>query len=151
MYEYMPLLIAGAIIGTFAVIFTVAFFSVKDKKTMGYERNMKDREILKYLGGYAKPYWKSFVLVLVVMLVSITYDLVSPLLVGHIEETVKDTFALPYLFSMVAVYAGVLIVSMICTYIQAITLQKTGQKILSALRTDGRISSPTLRASPTIS
>ncbi len=136
MYEYMPLLIAGAIIGTFAVIFTVAFFSVKDKKTMGYERNMKDREILKYLGGYAKPYWKSFVLVLVVMLVSITYDLVSPLLVGHIEETVKDTFALPYLFSMVAVYAGVLIVSMICTYIQAITLQKTGQKILSALRTD---------------
>ncbi len=136
MYEYMPLLIAGAIIGTFAVIFTVAFFSVKDKKAMGYERNMKDREILKYLAVYAKPYWKNFVLVLVVMLISIAYDLVSPLLVGHIEETVKGTFALSYLFSVVAIYAGVLIVSMICTYIQAITLQKTGQKILSALRTD---------------
>jgi ATP-binding cassette subfamily B protein len=36
----------------------------------------------------------------------------------------------------VAVYASILAVSMVCTYIQAIVLQKTGQRILSALRED---------------
>ena len=136
MYEYLPILIVGAVIGVCSLIFLVAFFSVKDKKAMGYERNMKDGEILRRLAVYAKPYWKSFVLVFVVMILSIAYDLVSPLMIGHIEETVKGTFQLSYLFSMVAVYAGILVVSMVCTYIQAITLQKVGQKILSALRTD---------------
>ena len=136
MHEYLPLLIIGAIIGTFTLIFLIAFFSVKDKKAMGYERNMKDRDIIRRLSVYATPYWKSFVLVFVVMILSIAYDLVAPLMIGHIEETVKDRFELPYLFTMVAIYASVLVVSMICTYIQAITLQKTGQKILSALRMD---------------
>ena len=37
---------------------------------------------------------------------------------------------------MVAVYAGLLIVSMVCTYFQSIILQKVGQKILSNLRQD---------------
>ena len=85
---------------------------------------------------YARPYWKEFLLVLVIMLVSISYDLISPILVGNIEEMIKDKFELPGLFSMVALYAGILIVSMVCTYAQAIILQKTGQKILSSLRED---------------
>ena len=37
---------------------------------------------------------------------------------------------------MVAFYASLLIVSMVCSYFQAIILQKTGQKILSRLRED---------------
>ncbi len=49
---------------------------------------------------------------------------------------VKGTFELPRLFAYVAIYAGILVVSMVCTYLQAIILQKTGQKILSALRMD---------------
>ena len=48
----------------------------------------------------------------------------------------KGQFELSYLFSVVAVYAGILIVSLICTYTQAMILQKTGQKILSAIRQD---------------
>ncbi|MBR3107390.1 MAG: ABC transporter ATP-binding protein [Clostridia bacterium] len=103
---------------------------------MGYDRHMDDREIIKRLMAYAKPYKKEFALVFIVMLLSIGYDLISPLLVGHIEETVKGQFELPYLFSVVAVYAGILIVSLVCTYAQAMILQKTGQKILSALRQD---------------
>ncbi len=137
MAEYRPLLIAGAIIGVFAIGFLVVFLLEKDKKeSMGYERNMSDREIIRRLLRYALPYKKNFLIVFLVMLFSIVYDLASPLLVGHIEETVKDTFELPYLFSIVAVYAGILVVSMICTYIQAMMLQKTGQKILSAIRQD---------------
>ncbi len=137
MREFLPILIVGAIIGAFTVIFLAAYVLEKrNKDTKEYERHMSDREIVSRLLQYAKPYWKRFVAVLVIMLASIVYDLVSPLLVGHIEETVKGQFQLSYLFSVVAVYAGILIVSLICTYFQAMILQTTGQKILSALRQD---------------
>ena len=137
MNEYLPLLIVGAIIGLFSIFFSVAYALEKNKKeSMGFDRHMDDREIIKRLMRYAKPYKKEFALVLVVMLFSIVYDIVSPLLVGHIEETVKAKFELSYLFSIVAVYAGILVVSLICTYAQAMILQKTGQKILSAIRQD---------------
>ena len=137
MNEYLPLLIVGAIIGLFSIFFSVAYALEKNKKeSMGFDRHMDDREIIKRLMRYAKPYKKQFALVFVVMLFSIVYDIVSPLLVGHIEETVKAKFELSYLFSIVAAYAGILIVSLICTYAQAMILQKTGQKILSAIRQD---------------
>ena len=137
MAEFLPIIIVGAIIGTFTVIFLTAYIlEKKNKSTKEYERHMSDKEITARLLAYAKPYWKQFVAVLVIMLVSIVYDLVSPLLVGHIEETVKGKFELSYLFSVVAIYAGILIVSLICTYLQAMILQTTGQKILSALRQD---------------
>ncbi|MBR6290062.1 MAG: ABC transporter ATP-binding protein, partial [Clostridia bacterium] len=104
---------------------------------MGFDRNMSDREIIKRLLRYAKPHAGKFVLALFIMLLSIGYDVASPMLVGHIEETVKKAgFSLPYLFTVIAVYAGILIVSMVCTYLQAIILQKTGQKILTQIRED---------------
>ena len=137
MREYLPILIVAGLIGLFTVAFLTVFLLEKNKKeSMGYDRHMADREIIRRLLAYAKPYRKNFVLVFFVMLLSIGYDLASPLLVGHIEETVKDTFKLSYLFSIVAVYAGILVVSLICTYVQAMVLQKTGQKILSAIRMD---------------
>ena len=139
MVEYLPVLIVGAIIGAFSIVFLLAYAALKRNNTakdLGYERHMADGEIVKRLLRYAKPYWKQFVLVFVIMVVSIVYDLVSPLLVGHIEETVSGTFELSYLLRVVAVYAGILVVSMICTYFQAMILQKIGQKILSQLRMD---------------
>ncbi len=137
MNEYLPILIVGAIIGCFSILFSVAFALVKNKKEdMGFDRNMPDGEIVSRLLVYAKPHWKQFALALFVMLISVGYDIVSPLIIGHIEETVKERFELSYLFSLVAVYAGILIVSMVCTYCQAMILQKTGQKILSELRQD---------------
>ena len=137
MNKYLPLLIVGAIIGAFTVIFLVAFLLEKNRKdSMGFDRNMPDGEIIRRLLRYAGPHKKSFIAAFIIMLISIAYDLISPLLVGHIEETVKGTFALPYLFAVVAVYAGILVVSMVCTYLQAILLQKSGQKILSAMRRD---------------
>ena len=97
---------------------------------------MKDGELIKRLMTYARPYRKEFLKVLILLLFSIAYDLTSPLLIGYIEETVKGSFALSYLWTMVGFYAGILIVSMICTYGQSMILQRTGQKILSALRED---------------
>ncbi len=136
MREYLPILILGAVIGTFATLFIVAYCLLKKAKLQSYDRQMKDTQIVKRLLRYAKPYWKRFLLALIIMLISIVYDLVSPLLVGHIQKTVSGQFELPYLFSVVAVYFGILAVSMICTYFQAMILQKTGQKILSKIRLD---------------
>ena len=137
MCEYLPVLIVGAIIGVFAVGFLVAFLLQKDKKkSMGWERNMSDGEIIRRLLRYAKPYKGQFALVFLVMLFSIAYDVLSPLLIGRIEELIKDDIPLSKLFSYVAVYAGILVVSLICTYAQAMLLQKVGQKILSQIRMD---------------
>ncbi len=137
MYEFYPLLIVGAVIGLMSVIFICAYFSIKDRKeAIGFDRNMKDGEIIKRLLKYAKPHYKSFVAVFVIMLFSISYDIISPTLVGNIEEMIKDDFELNSLYLYVAVYAGILIVSLVSTYVQAIVLQKTGQKILSQLRED---------------
>ena len=137
MHEYLPLLIMGAIIGTFTAIFLGAYALEKNKKeSMGYERNMSDSEIVRRLLGYAGPYWKSFALTLLIMLISVVYDILSPLLVGQIQALVKADFALKDLFVRVAVYGGILLVSLVCTYLQAMILQKTGQKILSEIRLD---------------
>ena len=136
--EYLPVVIVGAIIGSFAVVFLIAYAALqKHKETLEEnERHMADSEIIRRLIGYAKPYWKNFVIVFFVMLFSIVYDLISPLLIGHIQETISGDFELSYLFTLVAVYAGVLVVSLICTYLQAMILQRTGQKILSQIRLD---------------
>ena len=137
MREYLPILIMGAIIGTFAIVFLIAYFSIKDKKqSIGFERSMKDGEIVKRLLVYAKPHIKSFVFVLFLMAFSIAYEIISPLLVGYIEGMIKDDFEMSRLMAIVIVYAAILLLSLACSYVQAIVLQKTGQKILSALRED---------------
>ncbi|MDO5153190.1 MAG: ABC transporter ATP-binding protein [Eubacteriales bacterium] len=137
MHEYLPLLIVGAIIGVFTLVFLAVYVLDKKKKeAMGYERHMADSEIIRRLMRYARPYWKEFILTFLVMVFSIVYDLVSPLLIGDIQALVKKDFVLHDLYIRVAVYAGILVVSLACTYFQAMILQKTGQKILSQLRED---------------
>ena len=137
MREYLPLLIVGAIIGVFTIFFLVAYALEKNKKeSMGFDRHMPDSEIVKRLLGYARPYWKSFALTLVIMLLSIGHDLLAPLLIGDIQALVKDNFELKDLFLRVGQYAVILLISLVCTYLQAMLLQKTGQKILSQIRLD---------------
>ena len=137
MREYYPLIFVGAIVGIISVVLLIAYFMIKDKKSaIGFERNMKDSEIIKRLFAYARPYKWDFILVFFIMLVSVAYDIASPLIVGHIQEMIKDEFELPRLFVFVGVYAGILVVSLICTYMQAMILQRVGQKILSSLRLD---------------
>ena len=139
MAEYLPLLIVGAIIGVFTTLFIVAYCILRRQKEdmTDRERHMSDREIVSRLLRYAKPYWKNFVAVGVIMLFSIGYEIAAPLLMGSIQGLIKEEqFQLDRLYTIVAVYAGILVVSLICTYLQAMILQKTGQKILSQIRLD---------------
>ena len=136
MTEYLPILIVAAIIGAFALAFLVAYGVLRRKQRKSGERNMADREIIRRLLGYAKPFRKQFALVFAVMVISIAYDVAAPLLVGRIQGIIKGKFELPQLYRMVGVYAAVLVVSVVCTYFQSMTLQRIGQKILTRLRLD---------------
>ena len=139
MHEYLPILIVGAIIGMFATLFLVAYAILKRRKEdmTDLERRMSDKEIVGRLLRYAKPYWKNFVAVFFIMLFSIVNELVSPLIMAQIQELIKqDTFRLSVLFGYVAFYGVILVISLTCTYFQAMILQKTGQKILSQIRLD---------------
>ena len=137
MMSLNPLLLVGGVIGAVSVLLLIAYTCVKDKKTaMGFERSMADGEILRRLFGYAKPYLRQFVVVGFLVLFSISYDIASPLIVGYIEELVVGDFELKSLYVSVAVYAGVLVFSMASTYLQAVILQRVGQRIISDLRED---------------
>ncbi len=137
MREFYPLFFVGAIIGTLTIFFTFLFiFARKRKMLLPADRKMSDRKIIKRIMKYAKPHIPAFVAAGFAMLFSIAYDIISPLLVGRVEETVSAKFELPTLFYTLAVYAGILIVSLVCTYVQALILARTGQKILSKIRED---------------
>ena len=134
---YYPLIIMGAILGVFSLIFAIAYALMKNKKeAIGFDRNIPDKEIIRRLLAYAKPYWKGFAFVLFLMIFSISYDIVSPLLIGQIQGMIKTDFVLTDLFIMIVLYASILIVTLICSYFQAIILQKIGQKIISNIRMD---------------
>ncbi|MDE5937821.1 MAG: ABC transporter ATP-binding protein/permease [Lachnospiraceae bacterium] len=137
MYEYYPLIVVGAIVGVFSLILLTAYLTVKDKKqTMGFERQIGDREIMGRLLHYARPYLPQFLLVGAVMLFTIAYDVVSPFIIGRIEELVAGEFRMPQIYRAMTVYVSILLVSMVCAYIQAVVLQKTGQRIISVMRED---------------
>ena len=54
--DIYPLLVLGGIIGLFSIIFVVAYATMKNKKeAIGFERHMKDSEIVVRLLRYAKP------------------------------------------------------------------------------------------------
>jgi len=137
MYEYFPLLLVGGMIGTISAVLIFAYAMVRDKKeTMGFDRRMKDGEIVKRLIAYGKPYYKNFLLAGLLMVFSIAYDIAAPLLVGGIEELIIGDFRPAQLFRAVGAYAGILIFSMLCLYLQSILLQKTGQRVISKIRED---------------
>ena len=138
MMHLNPLVLVGAVIGVITALLVAAYAAVKDKKktAMGFERNMEDGEIMRRLARYARPYLSKFLIVGLLMLFSIAYDIISPLIVGRIEELVAGEFELRGLFPGVSVYAGVLVFSMGSTYLQAVILQRVGQRIISDLRED---------------
>ena len=137
MDKYLPVLIVGAIIGVFTLAFLIAYIRLKtDKNYKEYERHMSDSQLIKRLLGYGRPYIAQFILVFIIMIISIAYDILSPVLIGNIQDMIKVDFVLKKLFLIVGAYAGVLVISMVSMYLQTMILQKVGQKILSDLRED---------------
>ena len=133
--ETYPLLILGGLIGLLSIVFIVAYATIKNKKeAIGFDRNMKDKEIALRLLKYARPYLPQFLIVGLIMLVSIAYDIIAPIIMGDIIEMVQESFEMSQLLSFIILYASILLVSLGATYLQSLILQRIGQKILSSLR-----------------
>ena len=134
-----PLIYVFAILIAFTLIFVIAFIMMKDKKeAFGFERNMKDSELIRRLFVYGKKHTKAFIIVLIIMLFSISSDIFLPIMTGKIINILQQEngFMFSQLLNIVILYATILLVSLICSYTQTIILQKTGQKIVSNIRED---------------
>lgn len=138
MHNYYPILAVGGIIGFFSAILILAFALIKDKKTaIGFDRKMKDGEIVKRVFKYAKPYVYRFVIIFFIMLLTIVYDVFSPRIIAALEDVIKsDGFKMQKVYLYVAIYGSAVLLSIGATYAEAIILQKTGQQIISSLRED---------------
>lgn len=131
-----PLIIIAAFLGAISAVMILTFALIKDKKeAFGFDRKMGDLEIMKRLLAYAKPYYKNFMIVLLVMAFTIAADILLPLIIGSITDVLgKDGFTYRDVLLRTLAYVAVLIVSLVCTYLQAVILQKTGQQIISQMR-----------------
>lgn len=137
MRNIYPILLVVGIIGITTFALWYAYGKIKDNvDEVGFDRSIDDKVIVKRLLKYALPYKLQFLFVGLLLVASIAYEILSPLIVGYIEELIVGSFELPQLYVAVTVYGGILVMSMACTFFQAIVLQKTGQKIVSALRED---------------
>ena len=133
-----PIIYVSIILTTITIIFLLAFLLIKDKKeAFGFDRNMKDKDIIKRLFKYAKGYGKNFALVFLLMVFTITADLILPLITGDITSILQtENFKYQEVLNDVILFVSLLIVSLVCSYFQAMTLQKTGQRIISKIRED---------------
>ena len=137
MHEYFPLLLVGAIVSVISTALIIAYICLKGKtKTVGFERSMTDREILKRLLPYVTRQKKRFILALCMVLVSTVYSIASPALLGRAIDTIqaKEGFELSTLGWIVAAQVVLLILSLIANYFQAVNLQRIGQRIVSDIR-----------------
>ena len=132
----MPLLIIGAVLGLLSLIFFISYLSIKNKKeVLGFDRNMKDSEILKRLLHYAKPYYRSFIIVFLLMAFCVSSDIILPLITGSVTKILgQENFEYIDILKLVITYICLLLLSVVCSYFQAVLLQKVGQKIVSKIR-----------------
>ncbi len=112
---------------------------MKDFKDNTRERS--DRDVLRRLLSYMKPYKKQFLLIVVLMLFALVIELFPPLMVGYIIDTViSDTLDREGMILRViltaAVFLIVVAVANITAYYQQLLLQKVGQQTVMKLRDD---------------
>jgi len=103
----------------------------QDKRQYTYN----DRQILRRLLSYAKPYWKNFLVTIFFMVVSVVFALVEPYIIGRSIDLIIDSpidFNLLYLF--LGIFIGSILLNALFDYLQNIILQKTGQTIIYNIR-----------------
>ncbi len=112
---------------------------MKDFKDNTRERS--DREVLRRLISYMKPYSGTFILIIFLMLIALVVQLLPPLLVGYIIDTVtSDVLTKAEMINRVIgvaiLFIAVLIIANIVAYFQELLLQKVGQRTVMELRND---------------
>lgn len=112
---------------------------MKDFKDNTRERS--DKEVLRRLVGYMKPYWKEFIVISLLLLISLAIQLLPPFLIGRTVDTVSDPILsrdekIEYMIILSIFFIIALAIGNFVQYIQNIMLQKVGQKTVVTLRNE---------------
>ncbi len=110
---------------------------MKDFKDNTRERS--DKEVIKRLLSYAKPYKREFVWIIIMMIVALGIQLIPPLLIGLTVDTVgNDALTanekIQFIVILSIFFIVILAIGNVVSYIQGIMLQKVGQKTVVSLR-----------------
>ena len=110
---------------------------MKDFKDNTRERS--DKEVVRRLLTYAKPYKREFIWIIVMMIISLGIQLLPPLLIGLTVDTVGNDALSPqekieFMVFLSIFFVIVLVIGNVVGYLQGIMLQKVGQKTVVSLR-----------------
>ena len=98
-------------------------------------RIRSDKEIIKRLIGYAKPFIPSFVLALMLIVVVVLLELVGPLIIKGVADILGDENPVFIaIIGLIVIYFIVLVVGAIISYFQTMILQRAGQRIIYNIR-----------------
>ncbi|WP_162140084.1 ABC transporter ATP-binding protein [Haploplasma axanthum] len=99
-------------------------------------KNKKDVKLFKRLLEYLKPHKKPFIISLILMFVVVLVELLPPLLIGKILNTIgenKDGSALEIILYIVG-FLVILLISLGLNFKQTVILQEIGEKIILKIR-----------------
>lgn len=103
------------------------------RNEIDYEKSI-DKNILMRLLNYAKPYIKWFLAVLILVFVITACELYRPILVGDTIDNFIGAGNFKGVKKTAVIYFLVLIISLVCNFLQTWILQLTGQKIIYTIR-----------------
>lgn len=112
---------------------------MKDFKDNTRERS--DKEVIRRLIGYVKPYKKEMIVVVLMMIVGLLIQMLPPLLIGWTIDIVgsntltKDEKTMNIII-LLGGFLVILIIANAVQYFQQLILQKVGQKTVVALRNE---------------
>ncbi len=94
-----------------------------------------DKTILKRLASYAKPYYKWFILIFILVILSVGFALVEPYVIGlSIDILTAETLDVERLILVLSIFVVSILLAGLFEYMQTMLLQKTGQQIVYNMR-----------------
>lgn len=94
-----------------------------------------DKTILNRLASYAKPYYKWFILIFILVILSVGFALVEPYVIGlSIDILTEDTIDVDRLILVLSIFVVSILLAGLFEYMQTMILQKTGQQIVYNMR-----------------
>ena len=110
---------------------------MKDFKDNTRERS--DKEVIRRLLSYAKPYKVEFIWIIIMMIISLGIQLLPPLLIGLTVDTVSNDALtsgekIQFIIMLSIIFIAILAIGNLVGYLQGIMLQKVGQKTVVSLR-----------------
>ncbi|MCR5505546.1 MAG: ABC transporter ATP-binding protein/permease [Bacilli bacterium] len=109
----------------------------EEKLALFGDKKIPNRILFKRIFQYIKPHAWKFILALLLIVVSVVFDMIFPLIISKITDNLQSSLISMKTILMLAFgYLGLGIVNLIVTYFESMLLQRAGQDIIYTLRTD---------------